>query len=363
MKKSFGILAVVGLIIGLGFLLRGNLANENFRILLLGDTHFGENYGSIDLDELGYEYSFERFEAILERADFTVLNLETPLTDVKESPLEGKSYTHWSNPEKGGATLGRLGVDAVSLANNHSMDMGAEGLRDTFEALEANAIEYFGAGDNEEEASEAYVKKFVLEDEEFYLVLIGAFEYSKKYNEEYSFYASEEDEGVNPLLLNKVSQQILALKNTLPNAYVIVFPHWGDNYKNADEAQRNAAHYLVDAGADMIVGHGAHMLQDVEEYKGKQIVYSLGNFVFNSPGRYQKLDVDPFSLILELNLRKSLGDIDVEMRLYPIFTDNLITDYRSRFVSEREFEKVVEKLGIDSVGEDEMGRYMKMLTD
>jgi len=113
------------------------------RILFGGDTGHAESYhelyplaGEPDvIATRGYDYSLEKLAPILRRADYTVLNLETPLTLRKTSPLAGKDYYHWSHPERATETLAAYGVDAVSLANNHTLDFGLGGLEDSFEAL------------------------------------------------------------------------------------------------------------------------------------------------------------------------------------------------------------------------------------
>ena len=85
---------------------------------------------------------------------------------------------------------------------------------------------------------------------------------------------------------------------------------------------------MINAGADLVIGHGAHILQEIEYYKGKWIIYGLGNFVFNSPGRYQKRNVKAYSMAAMLNIQEVGGNIRSSLYLYPIFSDNLITNYQ-----------------------------------
>ncbi len=238
--------------------------------------------------------------------------------------------------------------------------MGEEGLIETIDALDENNIGYFGAGLDQDEAGKVFVEKFYVDDQEFTLALIGAFEYSATYKNKYSFYADDEKSGVNELYFEHISKKIKDLKEENPNAFVVVFPHWGNNYQEANVSQKNMAHYLITEGADMIIGHGSHMMQEVEKYNGKWIFYSLGNFVFNSPGRYQKLAVDPYSLMAELVLSKALvGDsMNVDLRLYPVVTDNLVTNYQGRFVVDEEFDDISKTLNVGDNCSDDIGQYI-----
>jgi poly-gamma-glutamate capsule biosynthesis protein CapA/YwtB (metallophosphatase superfamily) len=100
------------------------------------------------------------------------------------------------------------------------------------------------------------------------------------------------------------------------------------------------AHAIVDAGADLVLGHGAHMLQELELYHGKWIVYSLGNFVFQSRGRYQEKGVDAFSLVARLDVAEFDGGLHTILRLYPIACDNQVTNYQSYPVRQGEFQEL-----------------------
>jgi poly-gamma-glutamate capsule biosynthesis protein CapA/YwtB (metallophosphatase superfamily) len=128
---------------------------------------------------------------------------------------------------------------------------------------------------------------------------------------------------------------------------------------------------MIDAGADLIIGHGAHMMQEVEKYRGHWIIYNIGNFIFNSKGRYKRYKVEPFSLVVQFVLtEKSIG-IEKILRLYPILTDNMITKYQSRFLTKDEFDKaylLLLKKSDDTwrfkkdirIGRDDIGRFMEL---
>jgi hypothetical protein len=94
----------------------------------------------------------------------------------------------------------------------------------------------------------------------------------------------------------RLAAQVADIRKTDPHAFVVLFPHWGENYRWKTDAQTTTAHACLDAGVDLIIGHGAHMLQEIERYHDKWVVYSIGNFVFNASGRYAANKVDPFGL-------------------------------------------------------------------
>src|SRR5690625_1621384 len=133
---------------------------ETYRVLVLGDFHFGESYGSAGakiLREYGYSHSTVHLRPFVNASDSVVLNLETPLVDpvTVPSPYEGKkAYIHWGSIKETVAELQELKIDAVSLANNHTLDHGTAGLESTFHALKGGGIEWFGAGRNLDEARE-----------------------------------------------------------------------------------------------------------------------------------------------------------------------------------------------------------------
>ncbi len=88
----------------------------------------------------------------------------------------------------------------------------------------------------------------------------------------------------------------------------------------------------IAAGADLVIGHGAHSLQKLTSIRGGSIVFSLGNFVYNSPGRYRAMNGLPFSFICHLGV----SDRSLEMKLYPVFCDNRVTGFRCRPSTEEE---------------------------
>lgn len=355
---------------------------QSIKIVILGDTNFGESYQDRRaskgrenvLQTRGYDYMIQEFAAFLADADFTVANLETAVTDKFPSPFEGdKKYLHYADVEKTPSYLKKYGIDLVSLANNHALDFGTLGLQQTRELLSARKIESCGAGPNSAVAKRPYVKRFVIANRPVHIAILCMFEYRERYEEKYEYYATLDRGGVNALSVAEIVSVVDELRRNYPNLFVIAYPHWGNNYQWASKNQRIQAHALIDGGVDLVIGHGAHLIQEVERYEERWIAYSLGNFVFGSPGRYKKTKMHPYGAIAVLLLSPDENGVAKQFRLYPIFTDNRVTNYRSRFVTEAEFEEVRTLLRIRSgladrfdelvrSGADEYGFFLELST-
>lgn len=349
-----------------------------FRLLLLGDTAFGESYQARRaergeeniLQTRGYDDCLLLLEPLLQRADRVVANLETPVTlpgALGSSPLAGmKEYIHWADPELTPATLAKHGITAVSLANNHAMDYGPDGLSRTFSALRTHGIEYFGAGLDETVAARPLVIETSSGMSGPQIIIAAGFEYRRSYRDKYHFYARDEAPGVNNWSAKRAAAQITTLRKEYPDALLIAYPHWGRNYDWRRTRQADLGRGLIDAGADLVIGHGSHGLQEIEHYRGRLIIYSLGNFVFNSPGRYEGKDVPPYSLMAMLEVQLEGEGWGCTLRLYPIFSDNRKSDYHPRPVTAAEFRSVRQLLeerssmtGIET-GEDGFGHYLEV---
>ena len=150
--------------------------------------------------------------------------------------------------------------------------------------------------------------------------------------------------GVNPLVSERIVKEIRAFKDRNPDSLVVAFPHWGSNYSWKTEDQTELAKKLIDGGADIVIGHGSHLMQEIEQYKGKWIIYSLGNFVFNAPGRYRQTNAWPYSAVLLLRFLFESNTLRVSFQLYPTVTDNLLTNYQTQPAQEKDFDQIVQFL-------------------
>ncbi len=319
-----------------------------YLITFVGDTSFGENYkarldGKNLIKSKGRAYSLQAVAPLLLASDLVIANLETPLTQQKSSLLANqKQYIHWSDPVESPRVLQEHNISVVSLANNHTVDCGTQALAETFESLKENRIKWFGAGLNALDAQRPYRKKIVIGDKNVPLVVIGAFEYRSIYKHQYNFYANGDSPGVNQLSIKRISNQIERLKSKTPQPFVIVYPHWGKNYDWHSSAQALQARAMAEAGADLIIGHGAHMLGGIERIGAAWTLYSLGNLVFNSPGGYSKYNAPPYSMIACMSMKAEAETISIQLKLYPILTDNQQTGFQSRPVNEQEIVDVAQ---------------------
>jgi poly-gamma-glutamate synthesis protein (capsule biosynthesis protein) len=272
---------------------------ECLSLLAVGDMMFGGT-ATPTLNEFGYDYPFEKTASLLGGADIAVGNLETALT-YRGEPFE-KKYTFRNPPEKVAAALTKVGFDLVSLANNHSMDYGIEGLEDTLSALQAVGLPAVGAGMNE---AEARLPKIIENKNQ----KIGFLAYSLTFPEE--FWAKKDRPGTAFAHANHVKADVGALKEEVD--HVVVQFHWGrEGTTELRDYQVALGRASIDAGASLVLGHHPHILQAIEQYKGGVIYYSLGNFAFGSfSNRVQAGGVASVELCPEGVSRYALKLVDV----------------------------------------------------
>jgi len=209
------------------------------------------------------------FAEILKAADYRIGNLECPIAE-SGSALDNKIYTFRAKPQVLPVLQGRF--DAVSLANNHSGDYGHDAFLDTLRHLDNAGIAHFGGGRNLGEAHQPLwierkgLKIAVLAYNEF---KPRAFEAGPNWP---GIAWSEDDHVIADIRTAKAAGADL----------IIPFMHWGwENEGKPSQRQQQLARKMIDEGAALVVGGHPHVTQGVETYKGKLIIYSLGNFVFD----------------------------------------------------------------------------------
>lgn len=211
----------------------------------------------------------------LRTVDILVANNEFPFTE-RGTPTEGKAYTFRAE-QKASAYLHDMGVDVAVLANNHIYDFGETGLLDTLETLSTAGIPHIGAGRNLKEASAPLY--FIVNDMK--IAVVAATQIERLDNPD-TRGATEDSAGVfrcwNPEKLYEV------IKEAKENSdFVIAYIHWGtENETDPDWAQLDQAPKIAEAGADLIIGDHPHCLQGISYYGDTPVIYSLGNFWFNS---------------------------------------------------------------------------------
>lgn len=209
------------------------------------------------------------FENVLEirDADIAFANLEGAVSDTGNNV--GSKYSFRMNP-KILPILKDTGFDIVSFANNHVGDWNIAGFNDTLKRLRENNILFAGAGDNKADASTVKI----IEKNGLKIGFIGFSDVGPNW-----IAATETNPGI---LLASDPKRLEIIKNAKTQVdFLIVSYHWGDEYKPFNNRQKTLAESSIDAGADLIIGHHPHVIQDYAEYKGKLIFYSLGNFIFD----------------------------------------------------------------------------------
>lgn len=238
-------------------------------IALVGDILLDRGVGRVIFDQ-GLDYPWLKLGNILSGADITFGNLECPLTRRTGGIMKNRNLIFKGKPENASA-LKRAGFDLLNLANNHTMDYGSGGLEDTLGTLKETGIAAVGGGMNAEEAAEpVFFKKAGM--------TIGFLGLSAFPPEGYFF--SDEKPDVARADDARTAAAIADAKKQCD--FLIVSFHWGKEFDHyPDSGQKTMAHSAVDHGADLVVGHHPHVLQGMEEYGGRLIFYSLGNFVFD----------------------------------------------------------------------------------
>jgi poly-gamma-glutamate synthesis protein (capsule biosynthesis protein) len=282
-----------------------------FTIAAVGDIMLGHRAEPYLL-KFGPDYPFVNVLPVLRQADVVVGNLECPLSD-RGAPAEDKKFTLRAGLHAARA-LKRAGIRVVTLANNHSLDFGPLALQDTLAALAENDILFTGAGMDLDDAR----SPALLRTEGRTVAFLS---YSLTFPLE--FYASRGRPGTAPGYAEYVRADI---RKARPRAdLVVVSFHWGAELMTAaKDYQVELGRQAVDWGADLVLGHHPHVLQELELYKGRLIAYSLGNFVFGSES-----DRTNSSIILLCTFSgKSLARVEA----VPIDVNNYRVAYQPRLL-------------------------------
>jgi poly-gamma-glutamate capsule biosynthesis protein CapA/YwtB (metallophosphatase superfamily) len=249
-----------------------------YRLFAGGDTMLARRLPGQVLEH-GAAWPFGPLTPLIAGADLALTNLECVIATRGHFWDKGEFNPYYFRaPPFMLEVLTAAGFDVVTVANNHSMDFGPEALLEQLELLEAADIAAVGAGRSvEEAAAPRYVKVGDL-----VLAVIGLTTYN-------SLIAAQEDHaGVHWLDNNARILRALAprIAEARRHADLIVFsPHWGGNWTERPTPQRiELAHALIDLGVDAILGHSAHQLHGVEIYRGRPIVYDMGNLLLDSQG-------------------------------------------------------------------------------
>lgn len=245
-----------------------DITNKDVELLFVGDIMLSRMIGDAMARKNDWKYHFAETADLLREADLTIGNLEGPISS--RGVDSGSMYSFRADPRSIEGIL-YAGLDVFSIANNHILDWGRDALTDTITILNKESVVTVGAGRDYAEANAPYIK-------EVRGMKIAFFGYTDLYPR--SLWATEDRGGVSTPMLENIKRSIAAVRSDVD--LVILLWHWGDEYKTkAREKERVLAYTLIDAGADVIIGHHPHAVQEVEEYNGGLIAYSLGNFIFD----------------------------------------------------------------------------------
>ena len=225
----------------------------------------------LDLTEPEGVDPFTKVEPSLSSADVAIVNLEMAITERGE-PYD-KEFV-FRAPGSAALTLAGAGIDVVSLANNHILDFGSEGLEDTISVLDEVGILRPGAGANN---AEAYAPRVLVLDNEIRVAFVSASAIIPG-----GFSAGAERPGIADAkwAIPRVLAAVRAAASG--NDVVVVSIHWGvERATCPSQDQRDLAQQLIEAGANLILGHHPHVLQPIETFDRTVIAYSLGNFAWH----------------------------------------------------------------------------------
>lgn len=301
------------------------------RVLFGGDVMLGRNVKEAILRH-GPAYPLGLIAPLMRDADLTIINLECAITPSLERwPGEPKAFYFGAPPEAIESLTG-AGVDMVSLANNHALDYGTEGLLDTLNALRLHGIPYAGAGaDLDEALLPAIVEKRGLR-----------FGMAAFCDHQDDFAAGRQTPGIAWLDFDDEAAVMQAWRNALEKLkhhgvdWPILSLHWGPNMVSRPSRKfRRLAHAAVSMGWKILFGHSAHVFQGIELHQGCPIIYAAGDLVDD-----YRVDTEfrnDHQLLIELELAH---DRLRRIRLHPVF----IGQYRTRCAQGREASYIIDRM-------------------
>lgn len=259
------------------FIVEGSNADDVL-LAFAGDTSFAPDYAPAQLYiNGGIDVAFSKeLQSTMQNADVFLLNNEFCYSDRGE-PLADKSYTFRADPATAN-WLKEMGVDIVSLANNHAFDYGEEAFLDTLSTLENINMPYTGGGhDIEDAAAPTYIISNGIK-----IAYVAATEIEASMATPHSKSATEDSAGL--FRTENLEMVLDSIKEAKENSdFVIAIGHWGrEREQETQYDEQFLAHSFVEAGADAVIGGHPHVLQGVEYYNDTPIFYSLGNFFFNN---------------------------------------------------------------------------------
>lgn len=301
------------------------------RVMFGGDVMLGRLVKERILRS-GPDYPLGQIAELMRQPDLTIVNLECAVTSSIDHWRGAPKAFYFGAPPQAMLSLTAAGVDMVSLANNHTLDFGVEGLLDTLRDLRRHGIRHAGAGSNADQASAAAI-----------IACHGLkFGMAAFCDHQSDFAAQQDSPGIAYLDLDDAHAAVAALRRALEPLrraavdWPILSLHWGPNmtFRPSDKF-RQLAHAAIDMGWKILFGHSAHVFQGIEIYRGCPIIYAAGDLV-------DDYYVDPVfrndhQLLFEMELS---GSVLRRIDLYPVF----IQDCRTRLATEEQSGYIVTRM-------------------
>ncbi len=270
------------------------MVTDSVSVTITGDILLDRGVRKV-IEQKGTDAVFSPFvDSVFQSSDIVIGNLECPATKIKEPSF--KQFIFRAEPEWL-FTLKQHGITHLNLANNHSVDQGRAGLVDTRENVVSAGMIPIGAGRTMEEAA----RPVLLTSSPRKVYVLASLQLALE-----NFAYLSEKPTVSQEDFDTLVERVRHLRSSEPDSYIIVTLHWGGEHTlQPVTIQRVRAHQLIDAGADALIGHHTHTLQTIEEYKGKPIYYSIGNFIFD-----QRKPVNTKACMVKLTITKESSHVE-----------------------------------------------------
>lgn len=276
------------------------MSRETVKILITGDTHLGGGRVKEYAQQKDKETLFGEFLPVIKNSDLSITNLESPVID-KGEPIP-KTGPNLKSPLSTLGVLKEAGFNLVSLANNHIMDYGAEGLKSTLKNCQEQEIKTVGAGVSLQEAIQPAIIE--MNGVDFAIINIAENEFGT---------TVDDTPGCHPL---DPVRNYYAIQEAAQRAdYVIVIVHGGhEHYELPSPRMKRTYRFFVDAGANAVVGHHTHCISGYELYKEAPIFYSIGNFLFDHSSKNKP---EPTSWHYGMMVQLEISESKVDFSLLP----------------------------------------------
>ena len=294
--------------------------NTQITISLVGDCTLGTDEAfaydtSLNAYQLyrGSDYFLQNVKTIFAEDDLTIINMEGPLTESTER--NGEKFAFKGAPGFVDILSGSS-VEAANLANNHSHDYGEQGFEDTKRILSDAGITAFG-----------YDETALITIKGIKIGLVGIYELHDHLER-----------------TRQLKDNIAKVKQEGADLIITIF-HWGNERETVpDSNQLELGHIAIDYGADLVAGHHPHVLQGIEEYRGKYIVYSLGNFCFGGNSAHDDMDTMIFQQTFTIQSGEVLTDENITLIPCSISSETGFNNYQPTPAEGSEAERILQKI-------------------